>query len=909
MIKHAKAHWLTADVIAYPAAGLVSLYYSANADIYMDEAAASLVGGIRFPLKATKAPHSVIQHFPHLASWPMWKLPAGIDHQMLLKGQLIVAAYQQDGRLLEATKVQTRGVLDQLYAEAARQVELGICVGEETSFALWAPTAQKAELLLFDLKKQLLQVIEMTECSDSGVWRGICDRDIAGLYYRFRVTLYHYFLDTVQSFVTTDPYSISLSTDSEYSQVVDINSPCLMPVGWQQDAVAAGQRGVNPEDISIYELHLRDFSVSDIKGSQRYHGKYLAFTEAERDSVCHLRALRAAGLTHIHLLPVFDIASINEHSDLRFDLDSSKAAFCQRFPESNIGHRPGPPEMTLREIMACLDPASGDAQCLMNDLGRVDSFNWGYDPFHYSVPEGSYATDPEGSVRILEFRQMIQALHHMGFCVVMDVVYNHTHGSGSDEKSVLDKIVPGYYHRLDPVSGSVERSTCCENTATEAVMFQKLMEDSLSVWARDYHIDGFRFDLMGHHPRTGMIKALQVVKQVCPHAYFYGEGWNFGEVVDDRLFTQATQLNMSGTGIGTFSDRMRDAVRGGSPFDTGKWIRANQGFANGLYYLPNEVSHADAESKQSLLISADLIRLGMAANLVDFILTTHTGANRQGKQISYNGQPAAYARLPTDTINYVSKHDNQTLWDNNQYKIATATSTAVRVRMQVLALALPLFSQGIPFLHMGCDLLRSKSMARDSYNAGDWFNKVDFSKQSTNWNVGLPSEHKDGINWPIIKQAIRDAAARPNPDQIEWAGQVCRDFIAIRYSSKLLRLATGEQIKARVDFPNTGPSQVAGVIVMTVDDGAGLEDLDLNHDAVVVMVNGTPEQQTLEVQGAENFQLHPRQAAGVDEVVKQAVCIEQQFTVPGLTAAVFVKYQSGVQGRGLAVKTKLVSSL
>jgi len=199
----------------------------------------------------------------------------------------------------------------------------------------------------------------------------------------------------------------------------------------------------------------------------------------------------------------------------------------------------------------------------------LDSFNWGYDPFHYTVPEGSYATDPNGSMRILEFRQMVKATHDMDLKLIMDVVYNHTNASGVNDKSVLDKIVPGYYHRLNVNTGGVENSTCCDNTATENLMMGKLMIDLLKVWADDYKVDGFRFDLMGHQPKDVMVEALEEVREIDPNTLFYGEGWDFGEVANNACFGQANQINMAGTEIGTFSDRLRDAVRGGSPFDGG----------------------------------------------------------------------------------------------------------------------------------------------------------------------------------------------------------------------------------------------------------------------------------------------------------------------------------------------------
>jgi pullulanase len=542
-------------------------------------------------------------------------------------------------------------------------------------------------------------------------------------------------------------------------------------------------------------------------------------------------------------------------------------------------------------------------------LRGTNSLNWGGALFHYTTPEGSYATDPEGTARISEFRAMVKSLHDMGFSVVMDVVYNHTNASGNSENSVLDKIVPGYYHRLNPDSGAVEKSTCCDNTATEAIMFQKLMVDSLVVWARDYQIDAFRFDLMGHHPRQGIIDALAAIRAVRSHVYFYGEGWNFGEVANNAKFEQATQLNMAGTRVGTFSDRLRDAVRGGGPFDSGNALRTNQGFANGLFSLPNELSDADDATKDKLLALTDLIRVGMAANLEDFVLISRTGAPVFGKQLDYNGQPAGYAKEPADIINYVSKHDNQTLWDNNQYKIANGTTTASRVRMQLVGLAVPLMSQGIPFLHMGSDILRSKSMERDSFDSGDWFNKVDFSYMSNNWNVGLPREDKDGNNWPVISGVIADPEAAVTTTDISFANAAFRDLLSVRSSSKLFRLATGEDVKARVDFRNTGPDQIPGLIAMSIDDGIGLADLDPNNDAIVVIINASADQQTVTIAGASGFTLNAIQATGADSEVMSSFANDDQFTVPALSTAIFVKSQGAVQGNGLPVTAKDLTAI
>ena len=228
------------------------------------------------------------------------------------------------------------------------------------------------------------------------------------------------------------------------------------------------------------------------------------------------------------------------------------------------------------------------------------------------MPEGSYATDPDGAARILEFREMVQALNQSGLRVVMDVVYNHTNSAGQNPNSVLDKLVPGYYHRLNG-DGVVLDESCCADTATEHAMMDKLMVDSVVLWARQYKVDGFRFDIMGLHLKSNMLKVRAALDALTPakdgvdgkSIYIYGEGWNFGDVANNARGVNATQVNMAGTGIGTFNDRIRDAVRGGGPFSP----RRDQGFATGLYVEPNGTfGGSAADEKAALLRLTDLVR-------------------------------------------------------------------------------------------------------------------------------------------------------------------------------------------------------------------------------------------------------------------------------------------------------------
>ena len=560
----------------------------------------------------------------------------------------------------------------------------------------------------------------------------------------------------------------------------------------------------------------------------------------------------------------------------------------------------------LEDLQASDSKENPVVQELYGYLRGVDSFNWGYDPYHYTTPEGSYATNAEGTARIKEFREMVMAIkQNIGMNVVMDVVYNHTNEAGLGPKSVLDKIVPWYYQRLNPETGSVENSTCCSNTAPEHAMFAKLMDDSLVTWARDYKIDAFRFDLMGHHPKDQMVQALAEVKKVNPEMYFYGEGWNFGEVQDDKRFVQATQKHLAGTGIGSFSDRLRDAVRGGSPFDGGEAIRKTQGFGNGALVDANELDGVDLATA---LHQSDLVRLGMAGNLKEFVLTDKDGVPKKGADIDYNGQAAGYAQDPTEVQNYVDKHDNQTLFDNLVYK---ARGGADLVRMQGVSLATAMLGQGIPFTHAGVELLRSKSMERDSYDSGDWYNRVDYTLGDNNFDKGLPRKDKDEANYALIEQVLGQHAT-PGSAEMQQMVSFYQELSELRQSSRLLRLGSGAEVIKRVDFRNTGPDQVPGLIVMSVDDGASAgADLDTAIDGLVVMINASNAPQSIGDFRDGNDQpidlsgmVLSGKHRGVDSIASGAGYDNGQLTLGAWSAAVFVKPQSGAQGAGLPVGKK-----
>ncbi len=887
----------------------VRLYYTESGTIK-----ANAEGVFDFPY-ITLAPTSLTAEqqakYPHLKDAAAFSLPAGKDLKPLLKGELVAIGTDADGILQGATLVQSAGALDALYSEAATKLTYGAVVeGGNVTFRLWAPTARSVKLALFDGQHKPLGERTMTLDEASGSWSVQGGSELVGKFYRYDIQVYHPVSRKLESYQVTDPYSLSLAMNSEFSQVVDLNDPALKPEGW--DSLKAPHSQQNPADITIYEAHVRDLTGNDDSTPAEHRGKFLGLTDTDTAPVKHLQALAKSGVSHLHLLPVFDIATVNEDPAKVANISDDFGKLCQVNPEVQNSKFAGycssgqTIEAVLGDLQGSDSKENPQVQELYGYLRGVDSFNWGYDPYHYTTPEGSYATNAEGSQRILEFREMVKAIkQNIGMNVVMDVVYNHTNEAGLGPKSVLDKIVPWYYQRLNPETGSVENSTCCSNTAPEHAMFAKLMDDSLVTWARDYKIDAFRFDLMGHHPKDQMVQALAAVKQVNPEMYFYGEGWNFGEVQDDKRFVQATQKHLAGTGIGSFSDRLRDAVRGGSPFDGGDTIRKTQGFGNGALVDANEMDGVD---RATALHQADLVRLGMAGNLKDFILTDKDGMPKKGSDIDYNGQPAGYAQDPTEIQNYVDKHDNQTLFDNLIYK---APQGADLVRMQGVSLATAMLGQGIPFTHAGVELLRSKSMERDSYDSGDWYNRVDYTLADNNFNKGLPRKDKDGDNYPLIEKVLGKHVKPSGADMATMVG-FYQELAELRQSSRLLRLGSGAEVIKRVDFRNTGPDQEPGLIVMTVDDGINAgADLDPAIDGLVVMINATNAPQSIsdfrdgndQPIDLTSLQLSPAHHGG-ESIARDAAVNGGTLTLGAWSAAVFVKPQSGAQGAGLPVGKK-----
>nr|WP_276544948.1 alpha-1,6-glucosidase domain-containing protein [Brachybacterium muris] len=802
---------------------------------------------------------------------------SGVDRPTLeaaLTGQLAVAQLRSD-RVEVLTGVQIPGVLDALYAEQASVAPLGPrLTADGWEVSLWAPTATRVALQLDGGEHGADSPLPMHR-DRAGIWRATGPATGPGSWtdrsYLFEVEVYVPAEDRVLTNLVTDPYSVGLTVDSERSVLVDLTDERWAPPVWEGTPAPRLER---PAQQTIYELHVRDFSAGDEALPVELRGTYLAFGHPDSTGTARLRELAQAGLTTLHLLPTYDIATV--------------------------------PELRSRQQQAMIPagagPASADQQAAVGEVADQDAYNWGYDPFHYLAPEGSYATEghQDGGERIAQFRTMVGELHAMGLQVVLDVVFNHTAHDGQHQRSVLDRIVPGYYHRLD-LDGVIADSACNSNTATEHAMMRRLMVDAVVLWVRHYRVDGFRFDLMGHHRRQDMVAVREALDALTPEAdgvdgtriYLYGEGWNFGEVADNARFTQATQGQLDGTSIGCFNDRIRDAVHGGSLMDPDP--RMNRGFATGLFFTPNELSPDSAEQQRAdLLHRTDQIRLSMAGNLKDFELLASTGDTLRGEQLDYNGSPAGFASRPEETVNYVDAHDNETLFDTFVWKLPQDAPMEVRVRLNHLALATVALGQSPAFWASGTDLLRSKSLDTDSYNSGDLVNTIDWTMRDNGFGRGLPSAARNQHLWERQGPMLEDPAKRPTPEQIADSAAMALDLLRLRHSTPLFTLGDAELIHHKVTFPSSGPGATPGLLVMRIDDTAG-PDADPALDGLLVVFNSSPEAITEQIDGMAGIDLglSPIQANGADPVVRETTWDARTGTVgiPAHTVAVLLQHR------------------
>ena len=609
--------------------------------------------------------------------------------------------------------------------------DLGAVInGDKTTFKVWAPTASKVVLNLFTSGHEgsAYKSVDMVK-GDRGVW-SYTESCGHGTYYTYTVTT------SVGTQEAVDPYAKAAGLNGNRGMVVDLSR--TNPEGWGKDHFATGIKTYS--DAVIWEVHVRDFSNKI--ASSNYKGKYLAFTERglvnEFGQSIGVDYLVNLGITHVHLLPVYDYATVDE--------------------------------------------AKPDSQ-----------FNWGYDPKNYNVPEGSYSTNPyDGEVRIKEYKQMVQALHAAGIGVVMDMVYNHTY----DANSSFNKIVPYYYYRYTATGANSSASGCGNDTASERYMFGKFMVDSVSYWAEEYDLDGFRFDLMGLHDLATMQEVENAVHAINPEAIIYGEGWTMGSTIDGSPMANQGQISkiepLEGAigGIAVFNDIIRDGLKGSVFTATSKgYINGN---GNGSF--------------PSVLFG---IKGGAG-----------TGFSWEVK----NGM----------VVNYMSAHDNNTLWD--KLILSNKDNTVEeRLAMNRLGATLLMISKGTVFFQAGEEMLRTKDGDENSYKSSDAINNID---------------------WSVLKEGSNE-------------------YEMMRYYQELIRV--------RQEYAIFRTLNTAVIANTSYGEGRVAITLDNHADSKALIVsNPTGEAMTYSVSGNWHMIVN-----GVD-VMDAPEAVTGSITVPAYTAVVFV---------------------
>jgi pullulanase len=885
-----QAFWVDRTTVAMPASGYqststYSLLYSLNAGLNISSTGTLAGGtGTLALVAASGLSPAEAATYPQLAGYSVLHLASSVPVAAMaqaLTGQLVVEGVNANGALTYVSGVQDAGVLDDLFYYPGK---LGPVFNHgQLTFNLWAPTAQSIKLLLYTGENDTTpaQTLPMTETN--GVWSVAGQSSWKGQYYLYDVVVYVPSQQQIVENIVSDPYSSDIALNGAKTRITDLTDEATKPQGWDRSS-SPWLDSLN--DFSVYELHVREFSVADTSVPTQYQGTYLAFTNPSSYGMTHLRYLAQSGLKAAHIMPSFHIASVDE----------------------NKANWQSPGDLTV------YPPDGTQQQAAVEAVQQTDGYNFGYDPVHFFAPNGAFAFNPDN--RVMEYRQMVMALHNAGLRVVQDVVFNHTAQIGENTFSILDEVVPGYYYRLD-ASGNVETASCCYDTAAEHRMFAKLMVDNVVQNAIQYKIDGYRFDDMSLHFVSNMQAIKQALRSLTlekdgvdgSKIYIYGEGFLNSETA--ALGVNATQANLYGYGIGTFNDRIRDGIRGGNSFD--QTIEQVQGFATGLftdpsYYTSTTLGESLATQQATVNSDADLIRLGLAGNLRDFQFVNSAGTTVTGSQITYGGQPAGYAATPLEAVNYCSVHDNQTLFDAIQLKSAIPGTTATggdsittRTRRQVLSMSIIALGQGVPFFFGGDDLLRSKDMDDNSYNSGDWFSRVNWtlaeeehnpsllSQESNNWGIGLPVQNVNGGQWPIMQPLLANPALTPTPQNISAAAEAFKMFLRIRGSSDLFHMATLAEVQNNLHFFNTGTTQIPGLIVMKLD--ANGHDYGA-YSHIVVVFNATLNPisfQNDQLRGL-HLRLHPEEASSMDAATASSSANDKTGTVqvPGLTTAVFV---------------------
>jgi len=517
--------------------------------------------------------------------------------------------------------------------------DLGLTYSSGSSmFRIWAPTAEKAQIIFYDAGDggESTGFLDMTK-DLNGTWKAKAAGDIKGKFYVFKVQVNGKWLNEVP-----DPYAKAVGVNGKRAMVVDLKT--TNPAGWEKDKSPSFK---NKTDAILYELQIRDASIATNSGIKN-KGKYLGLTETGTKNSEGLSTgldhIKELGVTHVHLLPCFDFYSLDEN-------------------------QPDKPQ-----------------------------YNWGYDPLNYNVPDGSFSTNPyDGVIRIKEFKQMVQTFHQNGLRVILDVVYNHTRLT---EDSYFNQLVPGYYYRQTK-DGKFSNATACGNeTASERYMMRKFMLESVLYWVKEYHIDGFRFDLMGVHDIETMNLISKELHKIKPDILLYGEGWTAGSSPLPDSLRAIKKYAYKLDRIAVFSDDIRDGIKG-SVFDHG-----DKGFASG--------------------------KPGMEETIKFGIVASCKHSQVDYSKVNYSKEP--YSAQPWNTITYCECHDNHVLWDKLAISAKNATE-AERKEMDKLALSIVLTSQGISFLHAGTEFLRTKKGVENSFESPDSINAIDWSLKTENKEV------------------------------------------------------------------------------------------------------------------------------------------------------------------------------
>lgn len=592
--------------------------------------------------------------------------------------------------------------------------DLGLTYSPEQSiFKIWSPAVSNVKLNLYSSSSDENAIrTEYLSRVEQGVWETTIEGDLKGKYYTFQVESDGQWLEEAP-----DPYVKAVGTNGKRGMVVNLTE--TNPEGWDNDQKPALE---NFNDIIIYELHVRDLSMDNNSGIQN-KGKFLGLTEtgtksAEGEST-GLDHIKDLGVTHVHLLPSYDFLSVDESK-----------------PEDN-------------------------------------EFNWGYDPQNYNTPEGSYSTNPEdGAVRIREFKQMVKTLHDNGLRVIMDVVYNHT---GATENSNFNLMAPGYYYRQDTLGGFSNASACGNETASDRTMMRKFIVESVKYWAQEYHIDGFRFDLMGIHDMETMNQVSAALRGVDETIFVYGEGWTAGwsPLPDDKKAIKANTHKM--LRVAAFSDDIRDAIKGHV------FTHDAKGFASGQPGLEES------------------IKFGVVAS------TEH----RQINYDSINYSKAPWAKEPSQTITYVSCHDNHTLWDRLTLSCPEA-SEEERIKMHKLAGAIVLTSQGVSFLHAGVEMMRTKDGEENSFKSPDSINRLDWARKS---------QYKDVYNY-------------------------FKSLVQLRKNHPAFRMTSNQMITNRLEFLDMPESNL---VAYTISDNANGD----SWENILVVLNGNTSYKTVDIPEGE----------------------------------------------------------